>query len=243
MSRKVLIVEDNADCREIIISFLRYKGYKVIAAENGAQSINKAVSESPDVVVLDLGLPDVSGIEVAALLKQDPKTSRIPIVIHSGWPPENWKEKAFQAGAGAYLTKPASPTMLQMTIEKLIEDGKASSRPQARTSLKQAEENKNNLRALLPGLHHLEDDLYILDLGERSFVALSDRDLSSGLLMDRVKHLYARLTDDSPDLARNISDFGLSSEAWIDKVARDYEWKKEIVAAKERIKKQLKPTD
>jgi len=120
MKKRILVIEDHPDFRNILTFYLRHMGYEIIEAQDGGEGINKATGENPDLIILDLSLPDVTGVEVTSLLKQAPKTSNIPIIVLSVWSMSKWKEKALQAGASVYLLKPPSPDVLRETIDRLM---------------------------------------------------------------------------------------------------------------------------
>jgi two-component system, cell cycle response regulator DivK len=123
---KILIVEDNPDCREIFTLYLQHMGYQTLAAGTGERSIACSLAEHPDLILIDLSLPDMSGIQAASIIKQNPDTSRIPIVAVTAWDTAIWKEKAIKAGITKYLVKPVSPLILKETIEELTQQ---SARP------------------------------------------------------------------------------------------------------------------
>jgi two-component system phosphate regulon response regulator PhoB len=116
---KLLIVEDHPACRDLLTFFLRNMGYETVEVENGDKAIASAATLQPDLIFVDLSLPDINGVEVTAVLKRTVETSHIPIVIISALPASIWGTKAKRAGASAYLTKPASALELRQTIEKL----------------------------------------------------------------------------------------------------------------------------
>ncbi|HZD40731.1 MAG TPA: response regulator [Terriglobales bacterium] len=118
MKRKILIVEDNSDCRELLARYMQHLGHEPMEAQNGHEAITLAVNGQPDLIFVDIGLPDMNGVEVTARLKQDFETSQIPIVIFTAWPPGVWKEKALNAGAADYLLKPASAEVVRRVIER-----------------------------------------------------------------------------------------------------------------------------
>jgi two-component system, cell cycle response regulator DivK len=118
VKKKILIVEDNSDSREILGLFLTKIGHQVIKACNSQEAITYAEAECPDLIFMDLDLPDADGIKTTAILKQNPKTSRIPVVALTAWMSELWREKALKAGIVDYQLKPVSPQMLKQTIEK-----------------------------------------------------------------------------------------------------------------------------
>jgi CheY-like chemotaxis protein len=116
---KILIVEDHPACRDLLAFFLRNMGHETIEVENGDKAIGAAVTLQPDLIFIDLSLPDITGVELAALLKQNAETSHIPMVVISALPASLWGKQAKRAGASAYLTKPASALELRKTIEAL----------------------------------------------------------------------------------------------------------------------------
>jgi two-component system cell cycle response regulator DivK len=122
LKKKILIVEDNDDSREILRLMLTKMGYQAIEAQNSKQAIARAEAERPHLIFMDMGLPEVNGIKTAGLLKQNPKTSHIPIVAFTAWMSELWREKASRVSIEKYLLKPASPQILKQTIEEFTRD-------------------------------------------------------------------------------------------------------------------------
>jgi two-component system cell cycle response regulator DivK len=118
---QILIVEDHRDSREILKAQLETLGYEVIEARDGEESVKKAQASHPDIIVMDLGLPKIGGIEAACRLKANPKTRDIPIIAYTAWSREEHQERAFAAGIIEYLTKPASPQLFKRVIERLLQ--------------------------------------------------------------------------------------------------------------------------
>ena len=118
MKKKILIVEDNKDSLEILGLRVTAIGYQVIKARNSKEAIAFAEAEGPDLIFMDMELPDADGIKTTATLKQNPKTSHIPVVVLMAWMSELWREKALKVGIVSYLLKPVSPQTLKQTIEK-----------------------------------------------------------------------------------------------------------------------------
>ncbi|HEU0047230.1 MAG TPA: response regulator [Nitrososphaera sp.] len=118
MKKKILIVEDNEDSLEILGLRATAIGYQVIKARNSKEAIAFAEAEGPDLIFMDMELPDADGIKTTATLKQNPKTSHIPVVALTAWMCELWREKALKVGIVSYLLKPVSPQTLKQTIEK-----------------------------------------------------------------------------------------------------------------------------
>jgi two-component system cell cycle response regulator DivK len=116
--KKILIVEDNSDYREIMNLFITKMGYRAITAKNSYEAIAFAEAEEPDLIFMDVALPEVDGIKTTAMLRQNPKTSHIPVVALTAWMSGLWQEKAERVGITTYLIKPISPQVLKETIEE-----------------------------------------------------------------------------------------------------------------------------
>src|SRR2546426_6714442 len=118
VKKKILIVEDNKDSLEILGLRVTAIGYQVIKARNSKEAIAFAEAEGPDLIFMDMELPDADGVKTTAILKQNPKTSRIPVVALTAWMSELWREKASKVGIVSYMLKPVSPWTLRETIEE-----------------------------------------------------------------------------------------------------------------------------
>jgi len=106
MPRKILIVEDNEDNRELAVKVLRNKGFETVEAVDGEQAIEKAVSEKPDLILLDISLPKLDGYEVAKRLKEMDEFKEIPIVAFTAHAMKGDREKVISAGFEGYISKP-----------------------------------------------------------------------------------------------------------------------------------------
>jgi CheY-like chemotaxis protein len=120
MGNRILVVEDVDDSRQILTIVLRSFGYESIEAINGAEAVAKALSEKPDLILLDLGLPDISGIDVAKTIKENPITANIPIIAYTAWTTNEWMEAATRAGISDYLVKPFPMKLMKERLEKII---------------------------------------------------------------------------------------------------------------------------
>ena len=99
MIKRILVVEDRDDLLTILVAILkRFCGYETIEAANGAEAIEKAEFEKPDLILMDLDLPDISGIDAAKAVKENPNTAHIPIVAQSAWRSRQWKGKVLRIG-------------------------------------------------------------------------------------------------------------------------------------------------
>jgi two-component system KDP operon response regulator KdpE len=121
MSKKILIIEDHLQMRAMLALTLRYMDYEPLEAEDGYAGIEKSVAEHPDVVLLDLGLPGISGLETAKKIKENPETGDIPIIAFTAWDQREFETKAHEAGMAAYLQKPVSLSEIVQRIEMLTE--------------------------------------------------------------------------------------------------------------------------
>ena len=116
MKKKILIVEDNKDSLEILTLFIGRIGCQAIKAKNSQEAIALTETEQPDLIFMDMELPDADGIKTAKILKENPRTSQIPIVAVTAWISDLWREKAARAGIVDYLIKPVTLQTLKETI-------------------------------------------------------------------------------------------------------------------------------
>jgi DNA-binding response OmpR family regulator len=118
MAAKILIVEDNSRLAESMAVCLNEAGYETSWAGNSAQAIKKALSERPDLIITDLNLPDMIATKAITILKNQPTTCGIPVVILTAQNSRQWETKALKAGAAEYLLKPISPGNLLKVVRK-----------------------------------------------------------------------------------------------------------------------------
>ena len=116
MSKKILIIEDHADARRVLSLILFHAGHEIWEAENGCEGIRKTLVERPDLILMDVSLPDVSGFDVARTIKENPKTATIPILACSGWTQDHMKAEARKIGIVEFLTKPLAATELVAAV-------------------------------------------------------------------------------------------------------------------------------
>jgi DNA-binding response OmpR family regulator len=121
MAQKILIVEDSSDFSQLLAFYLSNAGYEISRATNLAEGISKALVERPDLIITDLYLPDMNAVEATVMLKQDPATSGIPIVVLTAMTVEEWKTKALKAGVAKYLVKPISRPDLTEAVRTLLQ--------------------------------------------------------------------------------------------------------------------------
>ena len=121
---KILIAEDEPDIRELISFTLRYAGYEVIAASNGEEALRIILQNLPDLVLLDVRMPRLSGYDVCRHLKNQPATCEIPVVFLSAKGQESEIQAGLDAGAIDYILKPFSPDHLMERIRQILEERK-----------------------------------------------------------------------------------------------------------------------
>ncbi len=117
---KVLIIEDEADIQQLLTHHFKQGGYRVEAQSSGAEGLKRAREANPDLILLDLMLPGMDGLEVCRILKTDPKTKQSPIIILTAKGEEIDKVVGFELGADDYLTKPFSPRELLLRAKAVL---------------------------------------------------------------------------------------------------------------------------
>jgi CheY-like chemotaxis protein len=120
-SRKVLIVDDVRDIGEMYAEYLRVSGVKVRLAANGAEAIERALQERPDVILMDLAMPGIDGWEATRVLKQHPETRDIPIIAITAHTSPGERAQALRAGCDVFLTKPCLPQRVAREIARVLE--------------------------------------------------------------------------------------------------------------------------
>lgn len=119
---KVLIIEDNSLILELVVNLLEKIGLEVITAVTAENGIELAKSESPDLILMDIGLPDMDGLTATRIIKEDTKTNKIPVVAMSSHAMKGDEEKAIEAGCTDYITKPLDTKEFTKYVEKMISD-------------------------------------------------------------------------------------------------------------------------
>jgi pilus assembly protein CpaE len=120
MAEKILVVDDDIDSLRLIVMMLQHNGYDVAAASAGAQALQKVASEHPDLIILDVMMPDMSGYEVCRRLRKNPETKAIPIIMFTAKTLIDDKVAGFEAGADDYLTKPTHPAELASRVRAIL---------------------------------------------------------------------------------------------------------------------------
>ena len=118
--KTILYVEDNEMNRQIVRDLLKRTTYKLIEAHDGEAGVAMALEHRPDLILMDIQLPKISGMEATRRLRADSATANIPIVTITSFALSGDEQKAKQAGATAYLAKPYSPRDLMALIRKIL---------------------------------------------------------------------------------------------------------------------------
>jgi DNA-binding response OmpR family regulator len=132
MRKKILVVDDDAELIELISFNLKQAGYSVGTATNGVDALKKARSLDPDLIVLDVMMPELDGFAVCEILRRDATTASVPILMLTALSSELGRLAGLGSGASDFVTKPFSPRVLVQRIEDLLQ--KSQQRPQIAAS-------------------------------------------------------------------------------------------------------------
>lgn len=120
MPEKILIVEDNPQNMKLLLMTLRPYGYVLLEAEDGAEALKIAVTDKPDLIIMDIQLPKVSGLEVTRMLRQMPAFNHVPIIAVTAYAMKGDKEKFIETGCDAYLSKPINTRELPEMVKEML---------------------------------------------------------------------------------------------------------------------------
>jgi two-component system, cell cycle response regulator DivK len=120
MTKRILIVEDTEDNRQILRDLLTAAGYDLLEAVDGEQGVARAKAEKPDLILMDIQLPQIDGYEATRRIKADPALRHIPIIAVTSYALSGDEEKTRTAGCDAYIAKPFSPRQLLAKVRELL---------------------------------------------------------------------------------------------------------------------------
>jgi two-component system, cell cycle response regulator DivK len=120
MSKRILVVEDQEDLRGVLRTLLTGSGYEMLEAADGQAGVEKAKSEQPDLILMDIQLPVIDGYEATRQIKADPKLAATPVIAVSSFAMKGDEEKARASGCDHYVTKPYSPVQLLRIIRGFL---------------------------------------------------------------------------------------------------------------------------
>lgn len=173
MSNSILIVDDEASVRKLVASYLVKEGFEVLEAADGRQAVDVARSRRPDLVILDLMIPEIEGTEVVRILRAE---SDVYILILSARTEETDKLVGLGLGADDYLTKPFSPRELVARVKALLRRGKAAAKEEVITA---------GAITVDRGRHQAQIDGRVLDLTAREFEILETLASRPGMVFTR----------------------------------------------------------
>ena len=118
--KRILVVEDNETNLYLIRFILKKSGYKVIEARDGARGVESAIKEKPDLIIMDIQLPDIDGLESTKRIRASEAGSDVPIIALTSYAMTGDREKALDAGCSGYIEKPINPETFVAEIEKYL---------------------------------------------------------------------------------------------------------------------------
>jgi CheY-like chemotaxis protein len=116
----ILVVDDFDDTRWLLRTWLERKGFRVIEAENGNEAFDEAQSESPDLIIMDLQMPELDGLAATRKIRNVAKLAGVPIVAVSAYGAEQFRELAIEAGCDEYVSTPFEPAELERLIRSYV---------------------------------------------------------------------------------------------------------------------------
>lgn len=123
---KILAVDDEKHIVRLVQITLEKEGYELITASNGREALEKVASEQPDLVVMDVMMPEMDGLEALGKMKNDPATSHIPVIMLTAKAQDSDVFRGWQSGADLYLTKPFNPAELVTFVRRIFADDEDS---------------------------------------------------------------------------------------------------------------------
>ncbi len=195
--RHVLAVEDEEDIREVVRYNLVKEGYRVSEAETGEEALKAARSDRPDLILLDLMLPGVDGLEVCRRLKRDPSTEGIPVVMLTAKGEESDIVAGLELGADDYITKPFSPKVLIARVRAVL-------RRKSREVPGEQESVSAHGVVINPGRHEVLVDGAAVELSHTEFKVLHLLARRPGWVFTRYQIVDAVHGEDYPVTERSV---------------------------------------
>ena len=197
MNERILIIEDEPDIREVISYNLSKEGYRVVSAASGEEGLKSAMSQPPDLVILDLMLPGVYGLDVCRRIRNDSRTAAIPIIVLTARSEESDVITGLEVGADDYVTKPFSPKVLVARIRaRLREKSEEPNNVEKKINLKRISMDK--------GRHSVEVDGKPVTLTPTEFKLLWMLAKNPGLVFSRYEIVNAVRGDDAIVTDRSV---------------------------------------
>ena len=182
--KKILVVDDLPDNVFMLQDRLESEGYIVMTAYDGKAAVESAKSDNPDLILLDVMMPDLNGIEVCKILSTDPKTSKIPIILVTAKTGAEDTKEGLEAGAFDYIKKPFNK------IELLARVNSALKLSEANKILIDAEKQNTFLATVVTANHKIKQPLTLLSLSSAAIKRELNKDeISKEALLNRVKYI------------------------------------------------------
>lgn len=229
MAQTILIIDDDIDTLKLVGIMLERKGFKILASTTGEKGLQLAKDESPDLILLDIMIPDINGYEIARTIRSSPDTETIPIIMFTAKSQVDDKVEGLEAGADAYITKPARPRELFAQVNSILKRA-----PQRLSSAQVVPVKKGCLIGIIAskggiGISTLATNLAI-DINNQSGkpTILSDfrpgqGTISMDLDIQNTSGLINMLEDDPEiDIPSRISDFLLDHKSGIKTLLSSY---------------------
>lgn len=117
---KILVADDDVDVRTLVVLKLKNSGHEVLSVENGAEAVHSCRTNRPDLVVLDLMMPGMNGLQACAAIRSDPAVAQTPVILLTARAQDSDIDAGLRVGADEYLTKPFSPRELAHRVDMLL---------------------------------------------------------------------------------------------------------------------------
>jgi two-component system phosphate regulon response regulator PhoB len=197
LNERILVIEDEPDIREVISYNLSKEGYRVITASTGEEGLRSAFSQLPDLVVLDLMLPGVYGLDVCRQIRSDSRTAAVPIIMLTARSEESDIITGLEVGANDYITKPFSPRVLVAKVRaRLREKTDEPDKAQKKISLKRISIDK--------GRHSVEVDGKPVELTPTEFKLLWLLAKNPGMVFSRYEIVNSVRGEDAVVTDRSV---------------------------------------
>jgi signal transduction histidine kinase len=211
IKRTILYIEDDPASRSLVERTLSHAGYRVLVAERGLEGIDMARKESPDLILTDINLPDLSGREITTTLRSEDRFQRTPIVALTAQAYNEHRALTMAAGVNGYLTKPIDVEALPERVEYYLQGGHDHIEKEAlaEAQTKYTQELVARLEARIRELETTNDALVRLDKMKDTFIQVTAHELRTPLTL---VYGYSRLIEDAPQIKSIIhGDEGLNT--------------------------------
>ncbi|HVO43780.1 MAG TPA: hybrid sensor histidine kinase/response regulator [Aggregatilineales bacterium] len=217
----ILYIEDDPGSQMLVQRALSFAGYRVIIASRGIEGLDLAIRDQPDLILMDINLPDLSGREVTTRLRSNERFRATPIVALTAQSQIGEREKALAAGLSGYLTKPVDVDKLPSQVERYLRGERDNAEPEALSRAQAAynQELVGRLEAKIRELETINADLRRLDKIKDDFIQLTAHELRTPLTL---VFGYSRLLQDSP-VVKQLKDQSPEIQAFVNGLSESIE--------------------